>query len=114
MAISFISGYVPARGTTFKRVSNVDYSLSEAGNIKLIDLGTYSYWQIKAVFSGLTESEADTLTDWLETNNTAEIALTIGTNIYTGYIKPSAIPQTSWGGSTNLWSVSFDFVGVKS
>jgi len=112
MALAFISGYNASPKTSLSRRTKILSSESVSGVLRFVDLGAQNYWDIKPVYEALTETEKDTLTDWLETNESTEIALTIGTKTYNGYINPrsgiSASPFTPM-----LWNVSFGFVGVK-
>ena len=112
MALAFLTGYTPSPKTSFNRSSKMRSSESEAGTLRFVDLGAQVYWEISVVFELLTETEKDTLIDWLETNETTEIALTVSAKTYNGYINPQ---QRISGSPVSPihWEVSFGFKGVK-
>lgn len=115
MATAFISGYSLSSKTSATQESSVRMSLSDAGTMRFIDLGAVSNWVISAVFEVLTETEKDTLTDWLVANVGIDIDLPVGSNNYIGYIDPTQDISTETMGDNapNLWVVKFSFRGVK-
>lgn len=114
MALAFIAGYDFDRSTRIQRQSNIAASISDAGTLRFVDMNAQTYHTISAVIMALTEASKETLLDWLITNETTEIDLTIGTETYTGYIKPNAPVTSSITKNTaHLWDVRFTFLGVK-
>jgi len=115
MATAFIAGYTPNTRTRLVRDSNVRSSLSESGTLRFVDLASTTYWRVTASFGPLTESERNTLENWLATNETDEIILPVGSYNYTGYINPEAgIRVEPYDGSAVQWEVTFELMGTKS
>lgn len=114
MATAFLAGYTLSGKTALSRNSNIRSDESESGTLRFIDIGAQTYWLINAIFEVLNETEKDTLVDWLEANETTEIALVVGAKTYNGYIDPqSEIAASPLSDAPNLWEVSFLFKGVK-
>lgn len=114
MATSFVAGYTISSKTKLSRESRIIASESDSGVLRFVDLGAQNYWMIDVVIEGMTETERDTLTDWLETYETSEIALTVGANTYNGYIAPGqSIDTATMSDGAALWEVSFGFKGIK-
>lgn len=114
MATTWIAGYSLSSSTTVSRESLVNSDISDAGTMRLVDLGGTAWWTIGAVYDGLSEAEAETLTDWLVTYETTELAMVVGVSTYNGFINPrKAIKASPYPNAPELWSVKFEFVGDK-
>jgi len=114
VAISFIAGYTPTQKTVISRTPNLYSSISESGKLRYVDLGAQTYYNITAVFEQMSEADKETLMDWLVTNETAEIDLTVGTETYRGYIDPRyPCQQGPTPNSSHLWDLRFQFAGIK-
>ena len=77
MALAFLAGYVLSGQTKTARTANIRSNISESGTLRFVDLGAQTYWTIGVVIEVLTESEMDTLVDWMVTNEKTEIDLTV-------------------------------------
>ena len=75
-----------SNGTTLERVSLVRPSRAVDGTMRYIDMGAATKYQIDAVVEGLTAVERDTLVDWLDTNETSDIDVTINSTTYRGQL----------------------------
>ena len=114
MALSFLSGYSLSSKSRVSRRSNIISAESEAGTMRFIDLSATTRWLIIATLEALSETEMNTLVDWLETNSTTEIDLPVGVENYYGYVVPSApVNAKTHSRGGNLWMVSFQFNGIK-
>lgn len=114
MATSFIAGYTISSKTKLSRESRIISSESDSGVLRFVDLGAQAYWMIDVVIEGEDETDKDTLTDWLETYETTEIALTVGSNTYNGYIDPNQPIETeTMSDGPALWEIRFAFKGIK-
>ena len=113
MATAFISGYNPSPESKVSRASNsIRSSLSESGKRRFVDLSSQKLWDISAIFVALTESEKNTLVDWIETNELTEIDLDIGDKTYRGYRNPDVRLDAS-PDSPMTWTVVYSFEGIK-
>ena len=115
MALALPAGVYPSSRSTLSRVSNVRSDMSEAGTLRFLDMGAQSWWKVGAVFEQLDETTRDALLDLIETNETADYDIPMGTANYVSYIDPAAsISVNPVSGASHLWDVSVGFVGVRS
>lgn len=112
MAIDFPDGYdISEAGSRIQRVSGARSDEAVDGTIRFLDLGEKAFYHVTAVVAGMTESEMDTLLDWLEDNETEEIDVPIGTRTYRGKLKPGSAPQANRIGG--VWRLAFSFKGER-
>lgn len=114
MATTFIAGYELSSRTTVARKSTIRSSLSESGKRRFFNVGAQTMYTVGVVIEVMTEAEKEALVDWMVTNETAEIDLTVYGETYRGYINPEVpIDTRSSPQSPNLWTATFAFEGVK-
>ena len=92
--------------TILARKSAVRPSRAVDGTLRYIDMGAEPWYQLDAVVEALTATERQTLIEWLDTNETADIDYDLVTTIYRGKLIPEVDVKWEVQGG-NLYSVSF-------
>jgi hypothetical protein len=114
MAISFISGYPIAVSTGIQHKFPEIQSISAAGEIREIVLGTIVLSKLQVKIEQLTEVEKNALVDWLMANRAVEIDLPVSNGHYIGKLdKSGTVRESITSRSSHLWDVEFEFYGVR-
>ena len=112
MALAFLAGYEVSEDSSLSRRSAVQESTGDDGESRFLDLGAVSQITLAAVVPALSRAEAETLFDWLVTNEAVELEVPFGTLTIRGTISPSAPIQISPNDGTQ--NVTFTIKGVKA
>ena len=114
MGISFIAGYDANEKSRASRRSNIRKTPMDDGTNQYTTVADVTLWAVDAKYVGLTFDEKNALLGWLEDNETVEINLPVGGDLYVGYIDPeSQIDARTMSNAAQLWQVSFAFDGER-
>jgi hypothetical protein len=114
MGISFIAGYDANEKSRATRRSNIRKTPMDDGTNQYTTVAETTLWAVDAKYVGLSFDEKNALLTWLETNETAEINLPVGSDLYIGYIDPETqIDSRTMSNAALLWQVSFGFDGER-
>ncbi len=111
MATALPAGAVLSTGTTVIKQSGVIWSRTMSGGLFGRDMYSQPRFSIKAVFSVLTEEDAEVLEDFLQAYRTQLLIITIRQYTYNAYVAGDV--ERAYLGGNGLVSVTVPMDGVR-
>lgn len=104
-----LTSYTLTDSTSVRRVSQVRGDTADDGTLRLLDFGDAALYDISCSVEALTGTERDVLCDLLDSNDTEDILIDVGTRQYTGKLMPST--PVAWNNNGGRFSVTWRMRG---